>query len=277
MENHDRCPSCGALVLPEEKFCRQCGAALQGDGALRMELNYDAPGAEPAWQPGTTPRTIAALEQYCQYNQMPLERMRFFLNQDTREPRAFGIYEDGGEFVVYKNKADGSRAVRYHGPDEAYAVNEIYTKLLDECHRRNIWPDGKPEGYDQKRRQTKTLHAIITFVIAIAAIAVIAGIFIADHRAHANDGYYRFDDDGIYYLYGGDWYYDDPYDDWVAREPVYYDDYTDYYMGSSYDTEWGYSDFRQSETWDQIQEDEHTTSSDYSDWDSGDTDWDSDW
>ena len=35
-------------------------------------------------------------------------------------------------FIVYKNKADGTRAVRYKGTDEAYAVNELYLKLKDE-------------------------------------------------------------------------------------------------------------------------------------------------
>ena len=50
----------------------------------------------------------------------------FFLGQDIREPRAFGIYQDAdGLFVVYKNKANGERAVRYRGRDEAYAVNEL--------------------------------------------------------------------------------------------------------------------------------------------------------
>ena len=46
--------------------------------------------------------------------------MRFFIGEDFREARAFGIYKAGeNRFVVYKNKSDGSRAVRYDGPDEA--------------------------------------------------------------------------------------------------------------------------------------------------------------
>ena len=36
---------------------------------------------------------------------MPLERMRFFINQDRREPRCFGIYYDmaADRWVVYMN------------------------------------------------------------------------------------------------------------------------------------------------------------------------------
>ena len=37
----------------------------------------------------------------------------FFIGEDCREPKAYGIFQtDDGDFVVYKNKADGVRAVR---------------------------------------------------------------------------------------------------------------------------------------------------------------------
>jgi len=42
--------------------------------------------------------------------------------KETRQPKTIGIYKDEkGEFVVYKNKANGVRSVRYKGPDEAIA------------------------------------------------------------------------------------------------------------------------------------------------------------
>ena len=71
---------------------------------------------------------------------MPLEKMRFFIGEDYKGARAFGIFQDGnGDFVVYKNKDNGQRAVRYQGKDEAYAVNEIYQKLKAEVlDRRNV-------------------------------------------------------------------------------------------------------------------------------------------
>lgn len=56
--------------------------------------------------------------------------MRFYIGEDFKEPKAFGVFKDtDGNFVVYKNKADGSRAIRYRGPDETHAVNEIYQKM----------------------------------------------------------------------------------------------------------------------------------------------------
>ena len=57
--------------------------------------------------------------------------MHVHIGEDYKEPKAFGIYRDAasGHFVVYKNKADGQRAVRYEGMDEAYAVNELYQKI----------------------------------------------------------------------------------------------------------------------------------------------------
>ena len=63
--------------------------------------------------------------------------MRFFIGVDYKKPKAFGIYQDGdGNFVVYKNKADGSRAIRYKGTDEAYAVHELYLKMQSEVQKQ---------------------------------------------------------------------------------------------------------------------------------------------
>ena len=54
------------------------------------------------------------------------------IGKNIKEPKAFGIYKDGRNFIVYKNKANGQRAVRYKGTDEAYAVNELYMRLKEE-------------------------------------------------------------------------------------------------------------------------------------------------
>lgn len=65
------------------------------------------------------------------------EKLRFYIDGDYTEPKAFVIYKDDfGEYVVYKMKADGSRALRYKGPDEQYAVNEYYQKFLEEVRKR---------------------------------------------------------------------------------------------------------------------------------------------
>ena len=122
------CPFCGAVVTSEEKNCPNCGG--ENPNYIRDQL-----------QQIIRPKTLSELKEYCAERGMPLLRMRFFIGVNIQEPRAFGIYQEGGRFIVYKNKSDGSRAVRYNGPDEAYAVNEIYTKLIDECHNRGIYPD----------------------------------------------------------------------------------------------------------------------------------------
>ncbi len=84
------------------------------------------------------PKTIDELRWFCDDHDIPAREMRFFIGEDFKEPKAFGIYQDAeGEFVVYKNKSDGSRAVRYKGPDEAFAVNEIYEKMKAETEQRS--------------------------------------------------------------------------------------------------------------------------------------------
>ncbi len=138
----DRCEYCGCTVRSDERNCPGCGAENphydpeESAGQIPLYQREDDP-----YTPGTTPRTIAQLRDFCEQKGMPLEKMRFFIGEDYRQPRAFGIYRDGNNFVVYKNKGDGSRAVRYRGPDESYAVRELYDKLLDECHSRGIYPE----------------------------------------------------------------------------------------------------------------------------------------
>ena len=130
MASISKCPFCGADVASDQRKCPACGGVNEN----YVEHNNYYP--EP-------PRTIEELKEYCAKHRMPLEKMRFFCGQDFRDARAFGIYRDGGSFIVYQNKSDGTRAVRYSGPDEAYAVREIFTKLLDECHARGIVPENQ--------------------------------------------------------------------------------------------------------------------------------------
>lgn len=85
------------------------------------------------------PRTIGELGAFAERHNLPLDQMRFFIGQDIREAKAFGIYRDPstGNFVVYKNKADGTRSVRYEGPDEAFAVSELYERMRHEVAARH--------------------------------------------------------------------------------------------------------------------------------------------
>ena len=119
------CAYCGAPVSSSSATCPHCGAA----NPLYVV---------PARGTPMTPRTVEELKEYCQVRAIPLDRLRYFIGQDYRQPRAFGIYRVGADFVVYKNKADGSRFVRYRGPDEEKAVGELFEKLLDSCRLNGI-------------------------------------------------------------------------------------------------------------------------------------------
>lgn len=118
-----KCDFCGGMIEDTEPICPNCGAANE-----HMSRVTDG-----------IPKTIEELRAFCEAKKLPLEQMRFFIGEDFKEARAFGIFKDSdGNFVVYKNKADGTRAERYRGPDEAYAVNEIYEKMKSEVAlRRN--------------------------------------------------------------------------------------------------------------------------------------------
>jgi len=112
-----KCEYCNTMFEDSLEKCPNCGAANKN---IRRMADK-------------TPKTIKELhEWYAARNLPPYEVTRFFIGVDYKKPKAYGIYQDGADFVVYKNKADGSRAVRYKGSDEAYAVNEIYLKLKSE-------------------------------------------------------------------------------------------------------------------------------------------------
>ncbi len=89
---------------------------------------------------GGIPKTIDELKDYCERNGFTPSKTRFFVGFDYTGAKAFGIYKDDktGEFVVYKNKADGSRAIRYRGTDEEFAVVELYDRLQSEIANQKL-------------------------------------------------------------------------------------------------------------------------------------------
>lgn len=112
-----KCEYCGALIPDDVETCPNCGA-------VNTNMQRGAIGI---------PQTIEELQRwYDEHNLPPAETTRFFIGQDYRGAKAYGIYKDGEQFVVYKNKSDGTRTERYRGTDEDYAVNELYLKLKSE-------------------------------------------------------------------------------------------------------------------------------------------------
>ena len=220
--------------------------------------------------------SVAELIERTQH--MPLEKMRFFINEDRREPKCFGIYQeaDTGHWVVYKNKADGSRAVRYSGPDEAFAAQELWAKINSEIELRRA---KRAPRKRKKTREDMIMTAIAGFLIAAVAAT---GLFFLVRwiSRQPSRGYYLIDH-VLYYSQADDWYwYDDGewlyYDDSIA-----YDDWHDAeYYGESYPYFAEEADaFEQTDYYiDPSDDDDSDSDSDVFDsWDAGDTDWDTDW
>ena len=262
LANEKTCAYCGTVMGPGDEICPSCGAPNP----------HHVPGGEAGTR---KPRTIEELRAFCESKGMPLEKMRFFIGINELSPRAFGIYREGDRFIVYKNKSDGSRAVRYDGPDEAYAVNELYLKLLEEHRlRQNGGGSGGTRSSGARRRPSRNSTVIIIAVIVLYFLVQL----VVGKLSHRKDGYYRTGDD-LYYRYGSSWYMDSGYDDWVETDSFPMDDYGSYYAGDDYDDSWGGSDFTESSTWESLKDSDSDSDwdADYDSWDSGDTNWDSDW
>ena len=268
MASELHCPYCDTALSPEQPLCPACSAPNPG---------YD-PASGQAAAPAGRPRTIEELQAFCAAKGMPLEKMRFFVGTDERSPRAFGIYREGDEFIVYKNKSDGSRAIRYRGPDEEHAVEELFLKLEEEHRKRQ--PSSETRSAAASEASGKKRPGRISPAVAIV-ICVVFFLFyhFAGRIGHTKDGYYR-SGQNLYYRYGSSWYVDDGYEDWIPAESFPEENYRDYYEGDTYDASWGGSDFTESAAWEDLRDSDSDwdyDDYDYDDWDAGDTDWDSDW
>lgn len=289
-----KCDYCDSTYEDTLPSCPNCGAP--------NPTQKSADGA---------PRTIEELSQWYRDRNLPPEHItRFFIGKDVREARAFGIYRDpnSGEFIVYKNKADGSRAVRYQGRDETFAVNELYQRLKDEIvnqkHNNASAPTnrGMPlQNQSAPKPKSKAKRNLI-IVLAVVVLCYIVGTI--EEPRHAQ-GYYV--DNGRPYYYateiGSKWYTYDDDGNWVkTEEPAFYTEHRKsealdaYFLGDSYSASWAYDENAFTDVTDSANylsdkiDYEDTTSYAYSSssdssydwdsndsWDSGYTDWDSDW
>ena len=249
-----KCEYCGSMIPDDAPVCPNCGAPNEN-----MRRSADG-----------TPKTIEELQQwYRARNLPPYEVTRFFIGEDYQGPRAIGIYKKGEKYIVYKNKSDGTRVIRYEGTDEDYAVNEVYLKLKAEIlnqkeHQtpKNTYNYNSSAGNNGNRGPNFNwkriiIIAVIIFVVGtmiygqcgtssvISSVPFIGGFY----NTHNND-------------YGNDYYDNDSYN----SNNNYYnnDSYNSYDSNDSYDS------------WDSDWDNDYDWDSNDS-WDSWDSDWDSDW
>ncbi len=208
------CPYCKGLFNDTLEKCPNCGA----------------PNAGVVRKSGGQPITIEELKAwYASKGLPPYETTRFFIGEDYKKPRAFGIYQDekSGEFVVYKNKDSGARAVRYRGTDEAYAVNELYQRLKQEIiqqKRANI--ESRNNAWNQKRVPKRPSSCLLSAIIVggLPLFFLLLGVISLFVQDLPKDGYYLYDKT-LYYHYDhiqpddhSDWFWYDAADGWSGPQ-----------------------------------------------------------
>ena len=224
------------------------------------------------------PKTIEELKKWYEDNSLPSENVtRFYIGKNYTRPRAFGIYQDKKteNFIVYKNKANGTRSIRYEGPNEEYAVKELYLKLTEEIINQ------KARNANNSKYSKYAMNKKITILICVLAFVFFFGIPILDSFLNPKQGYYKYNN-SYYYHQGSDWYsYNDYYGWKTTNVPEELRKKHSNYYKSSYYNSYGIARFEDSTYY--IEPSTSSSDSDDYNWDSGSswdsdfTDWDSDW
>ena len=245
-----KCEYCNNYIDDSDEKCPYCSAPNNG-------IKRTGTGV---------PKTIEELKHWYIDHNLPDENTtRFFIGRDYAGPRAFGIFKDEttGNFIVYKNKSDGTRATRYSGKDEAYAVNELYMKLKEEMmnqqsrsssYRSSDYPRSNISAQPQyTSNNSKGINAgIVALIIIIVMIILCSGIFAGGRGFYSGGGYSGYSGYSSYY------YNDNSY---------------------SYSSDYGGSSSSNSSSWSSSWDDSSWDSSwdSSSSWDSDFGSWDSDW
>ena len=237
-----KCNYCGGMFDETLQKCPTCGAS--NSNVKRSTVDQ--------------PTTIEELKDWYKSKGLPpYETTRFFIGQNYKGARAFGIYKDehSGKFVVYKNKDTGDRAVRYEGTDEAYAVNELFMRLKQEIleqkarnagirtvaedkdkeeaykffTHKDEHEEAKKEAYnyylDQARRTKKRIKTIIFAAGGVGIIAFILVMLISSAAKPAATPVYYGDPDNSSSqpdgIYSGSTYYNAKYTNTKSEEGYY--------------------------------------------------------
>lgn len=298
------CPYCNNLFNDTLEKCPHCGAA--NSGVVRTAKDQ--------------PTTIEELQQWYKERGLPPYKVtRFFIGENYKSPRAFGIYKDPvtQNFVVYKNKDSGQRAIRYEGTDEAYAVNELYQRLKQEIleqkqaniEKRNHQTakkssKGKKASKGRKKSGISRLKMWLIFYAVSFTMAFLLPFFIGFLTDPSKDGYYHYQGKDYYHITGhaSEWYsYNYSYDDWsrvyeVPEELKHGKTSKDFYYTPTWDASTQITDFKDSYVYKEYQSEERSirdrereennkrydNDSGYNwdsndSWNSNNSNWDSDW
>ena len=230
------------------------------------------------------PKTIVELQQWYRDRNLPDENVtRFFIGKNYTNPKAFGIYknEENGNFIVYKNKSNGERAIHYEGPDEEYAVNELYLKLKEEIANQKSRIEQTQKYSEQynnpySKKSSNKLNLKVGSIIAIIVCTIIGfNIFLPNRGYYYYNNSYYYYQNGSWYIYNYGWRETTPPKELKKNHSKYYKSsyYRSYYIDSFEDSIYYIRPSSSSDSY-------SDSSSDWdsgSDWDSSFTDWDSDW
>lgn len=208
-----KCEYCGSWIQDTDEKCPNCG----GTNENHRRTSDD------------TPKTIEELKNWYTAHGMADENItRIFIGKNITEAKAFGIYRDGENFIVYKNKADGTRAIRYQGTDEAYAVNELYLKIKERILQQKTntidrkygtsYDNSDVYSYDNYRKTTsptqhdprskKSLREMIIWIVAVILLLTL----VTRHYGGPTENYHDSGYSGYSYYYDNDDYYDYDYE-----------------------------------------------------------------
>lgn len=144
----------------------------------------------------------------------------------------------------------------------------------DAVRRRKARKQGK--GTPEKLAYPLTLFVVVGGILG-------ASTYLAAKTP--SRGYYRYNDRYYYCQAGDDWYYFDPLSAiWIFADSIdseLYDNYSSYYADSDYNSDFGVTDFSDTDYY--VSSNSNSDWNDGNDWDfggnwdAGDTDWDTDW
>lgn len=114
-----KCDYCGSMIDDTLVTCPKCGS----------------PNKNVVRSTSDQPKTIEEFKAWYKSKGLPpYEITRFFIGEDYKDPRAFGIFKNETTDVVtvYMNTNSGNRRIHYEGTDELYAVNMLFWRLKQE-------------------------------------------------------------------------------------------------------------------------------------------------